>query len=177
MNSGLKLLILLFTFFLVACTQAPPASPTCRIAKEFNSDYQGPSACIIRVQNSLLVIKYSSDAPYDLPFGNPLSNESAQCTAHRSTWEQTGINVEVDQLLGITQSGMMLFSCKLGGGFTSKDGPIAPPSWSNKDIEQIDFINPFDTRHAAWRQPDNLIMYRDGFVTAIDPLNNEDTGL
>jgi hypothetical protein len=163
-NSGLKLLLLFFTLFLVACTQSPPSSPTCRIAKEFNADYQAPSACVIRVQNSLLVIKYYSGAPYDLPYGNPISNESAQCTAHRSTWEQTGINVEVDQLLGVTQSGMMLFSCELGGGFTSEDGPIVVPSWSDKEIEQIEFINPFDTRHDAWRQPDNLSMYRAGFV-------------
>lgn len=144
--------------------QAPPAPPTCRIANEFNADYQGPSACVIRVQESLLVLKYSSSGQYDLPYGDPLIDESAQCTAHRATWEQTGINVNVDQLLGITQSGLMLFSCELGGGFTSDDGPIDVPGWSSGDIQQIEFINPFDTRYDSWRQPNNLIMYRDGFV-------------
>ncbi|AEP30926.1 MutT/nudix family protein [Brumicola nitratireducens] len=120
------------------------------------------------MQNSLLVIKYSSSGQYDLPFGDPISNESAQCTAHRHTWEQTGFNVEVDQLLGVSQSGMMLFSCGLSSGFTSDDGPLEPPSWANSNIQQIEFISPFDTRYDVWQQPDNLIMYRDGFVAVGD---------
>lgn len=147
----------------MGCTKPPP-SPTCRIANAFNAGYTGPAGCLIRVQDTLLVVKHRSTGQYDLPFGDPISQESAQCTAHRYTWEQTGFNVEVDQLLGVTQSGIMLFSCGLSGGFTSEDGPIEPPSWTDSDIQQIEFINPFDTRHDVWSQPDNLVIYRDGFV-------------
>jgi hypothetical protein len=167
LNSGLKYFALFFVIILAGCTEAPPP-PTCRIAKAFNADYIGPAGCLIRVQNSLLVIKYESSQLYDLPFGDPISKESAQCTAHRNTWEKTGFNVEVDQLLGVTKSGMMLFSCSLNSGFTSEDGPIIPPNWVNKDIQYIDFINPFDTRHDLWKHSDNLIMYRDGFVKTND---------
>lgn len=166
-NSGFKLLLFISVLVLVACTKPPP-SPTCRIAKEFNADYKGPAGCLIRVQNSLLVIQYGSSGQYDVPFGEPILEESAQCTAHRQTWEQTGFNVEVDQLLGVSQSGMMLFSCVMNSGFTSDDGPLEPPSWADNDIQQIEFIRPFDTRYNAWQQPDNLIMYRDGFVAVRD---------
>jgi len=164
LNSGFKLLFFICVLFLLACAKPPP-SPTCRIAKAFNADYKGPAGCLIRVQNTLLVIKYSSTGSYDLPFDDPISDESAQCTAHRSTWEQTGFNVEVDQLLGVSQSGVMLFSCGLNSGFTSEDSPLEPPSWADSNIQQIEFISPFDTRYDLWQQPDNLIMYRDGFVT------------
>jgi hypothetical protein len=116
------------------------------------------------VQGTLLVIKDRSTGQYDLPFGDPISTESAQCTAHKNTWLQTGFNVEVDQLLGVTQSGIMLFSCALSVGFTSEDGPINPPNWADGDVQQIEFISPFDTRYNVWSQPGNLIMYRDGFV-------------
>ncbi len=167
LNAGLKLLLLISILVLVACAKQPP-SPACRIAKTFNANYKGAAGCLIRVQNSLLVIQYSSSGKYDLPFGDPISNESAQCTAHRHTWEQTGFNVEVDQLLGVSQSGLMLFSCGLNSGFTSDDGPLDPPSWAESNIQQIEFINPFDTRYNAWQQPDNLIVYRDGFVTTED---------
>ena len=167
LNSGFKLLLLIFVLVLVACAKPPP-SPTCRIAKAFNADYKGPAGCLIRVQDSLLVVKYSSSGQYDLPFGDPIANESAQCTAHRHTWEQTGFNVEVDQLLGVSQSGLMLFSCELNSGFTSDDGPINPPSWADSNIQQIEFISPFDTRYDVWQQPDNLIIYRDGFVSVRD---------
>lgn len=165
MNYGLKLLTLLCAASLCACAKPPP-SPTCRIANAFNAEYTGPAGCLIRAQNSILVIQHSGSGLYDLPSGNPISSESAQCTAHRNTWEQTGLNVEVDQLLGVTQSGTMLFSCGISGGFTSEDGPLPPPPWAASNIKQIEFINPFDSRHDVWRQPDNLIMYRDGFVTA-----------
>jgi hypothetical protein len=163
LNSGFKLISLLFVLIVTACSKAPPP-PTCRIAQAFNADYTGPAGCLIRVQDKLLVLKHSSSDLYDLPFGDPISEESAQCTAHRNTWEKTGFNVEVDQLLGVTQSGIMLFSCSLSGGFTSEDGPISPPSWVDSQIQHIDFIDPFDTRHDLWQNPDNLIMYRDGFV-------------
>ncbi|MFT6329107.1 MAG: hypothetical protein ACJAYN_001036 [Bermanella sp.] len=162
-NCGLKLLTFICALVLMGCTQPPP-SPTCRIAKAFNADYAGPAGCIIRVQDTLLVIKERSTGQYDLPFGDPISKESAQCTAHRNTWLQTGFNVEVDQLLGVTQSGIMLFSCALSAGFTSEDGPIKPPNWAHSDVQQIEFIGPFDTRYNVWSQPGNLIMYRDGFV-------------
>lgn len=155
---------------LTACAKAPPP-PTCRIAKAFNADYSGPASCLIRVQDKLLVLKHSASGLYDLPFGDPISEESAQCTAHRKTWEGTGFNVEVDQLLGVTQSGVMLFSCNISGGFTSEDGPLSPPNWVSSEIQQIDFINPFDTRHDLWLYPDNLIMYRDGFIVAKDSKN------
>lgn len=163
LNSGCKLLLFTGVLALLSCSKPPP-SPTCRIANAFNADYKGPAGCLIRVQKSLLVIKYSSSMQYDLPFGDPISGESAQCTAHRHTWEQTGFNVEVDQLLGVSQSGMMLFSCALNSGFTSDDGPLEPPDWADSDIQQIEFISPFDTRYDVWQQPDNLIMYRDGFI-------------
>lgn len=147
----------------MGCTQPPP-SPTCRIAKVSIADYAGPAGCLIRVQDTLLIIKNNSTGQYDVPFGEPISKESAQCTAHRNTWLQTGFNVEVDQLLGVTQSGIKLFSCTLSAGFTSEDGPIKPPNWADNDVQQIEFISPFDTRYDAWSQPDNHIMYRDGFV-------------
>lgn len=120
-----------------------------------------------------MVIKHSPSGLYDLPAGDPLSGESAQCTAHRHTWEQTGMNVEVDQLLGVTQPGVMIFSCNINNGFTSKDGPLPPPDWTTGNIQQIEFINPFDTRYNAWLQPDNLIMYRDGFTETNDSQNQQ----
>lgn len=166
----------------MGCTK-PPSAPTCRIAQALSSDYIGPAGCLIRVQNTLLVTKYRSTGQYDLPHGDPISEESAQCTAHRYTWQQTGLNVEVDQLLGVTQSGMMLFSCKISGGFTSEDSPLEPPSWVDRKIQTIEFINPFDTRYDVWSQPNNLVIYRDGFVTmkeqknsTIDTQFRQDTG-
>jgi hypothetical protein len=148
----------------MGCTKPPPP-PACRIAQAFNADYVGPAGCLIRAQSTLLVIKHKDTGQYDLPYGDPISEESAQCTAHRHTWQQTGLNIDVGQLLGVTQSGTMLYSCKISGGFTSEDSPLKPPSWADKNIQTIEFINPFDTRHDVWRQSNNLVIYRDGFVT------------
>jgi hypothetical protein len=166
---------------LIGCTKPPPA-PVCRIAQAFNAEYVGAAGCLTRVQKTLLVTKHEATGQYDLPYGDPISEESAQCTAHRHTWQQTGLNVEVDQLLGVTQSGTMLFSCKISGGFTSEDGPLEPPNWADKKIQAIEFIDPFDTRHGAWRQPNNLVIYRDGFVmtneqqkSIIDKQSQQDT--
>ena len=132
--------------------------------------YKGPSACLVRVQNSLLVVEQSSTGLYDLASGDSLSNESAQCTAHRNMWEQTGFNVEVGQLLSITSNGTHVFACKLNNGFNAfdasgRDEGIEAPAWNKHDIEALRFVNPFDTRTENWTHPDHLILYRDGYVS------------
>ena len=166
MKIGFKLsgFIATASLLIAACSEAPPPSPTCRITQDFQATYNGPAACLIRVQNTLMVLAHSANGKYDLPKADSLSQEAAQCTAHRATWEQTGFNVEVDKLLGITKNGTHLFSCRLHSGFNAYDGPIDPPDWASPKAEQIVFIDPFDTRNDVWRYPDNLIMYRDGYV-------------
>ncbi|MBF7071918.1 hypothetical protein ISG33_00710 [Glaciecola sp. MH2013] len=160
----MKLFYIAIAFCLVACSEVPPPSPTCRVSNAFEGDYQGPSACLIRVQNSLLVLERASTGLYDLAIGDSLSNESAQCTAHRQMWENTGFNVEVDQLLSITPDGTHLFKCHLSGGFDAFDVKVEPPDWASSSVAEIHFVNPFDTRTDNWTHPDNLIMYRDGYV-------------
>jgi len=48
--------------------------------------------------------------------------------------------LKLTQLLGVTQSGTMLFSCKISGGFTSEDGPLEPPSWAIKTFRESNLL-------------------------------------
>ncbi|WP_110430294.1 hypothetical protein [Glaciecola sp. KUL10] len=119
----------------------------------------------MRIQDGLLTVKHEQSNAIDLPRGNFLSQtETSQCGAHRHMWEQTGLNVKVAQLLGVTAQGLRIYACHLGGGFEGTEEVIDAPSWINESIDRIGFIDPFVTRYEAWQHPKDLILIRDAYV-------------
>lgn len=165
-GSGLKTytIITLFILTLVACSQAPPPSPACRVHIDYRDTHQGHGACLVRIQDGLLTVKYKQSESIDLPSGNFISPETSQCSAHRHIWEQTGFNVKVAQLLGVTGEGLRIYACHLGGGFDGTETDIDTPHWTSRDVEEVGFVDPFDTRYDVWQHPKNLILIRDAYV-------------
>ena len=157
-------IIILFLLVLTGCTQAPPPSPACRVHIDYKDMHQGKGACLVRVQDGLLTVKYKQSDVIDLPRGDFISPETSQCGAHRHMWEQTGLNVKVAQLLGVTAQGLRIYACHLGGGFDGTEVAIESPSWIDRNVEQIGFIDPFVTRYDAWQHPKDLILIRDAYV-------------
>lgn len=169
MISGLKFfIILLIGFCITACFQQDMSQASCRVNVSASSNHQGPGACIVRLNDKLLVKKLDSGL-YDLPYiknisSNQNNNISAQCHAHQSMWQQTGLNVEVDQVLGAQADGMWLFGCKLEAGFDGTEAPFNAPDWSDNEVEQIMFVNPFDIDLHNWANKDHFEIVRDAYV-------------
>jgi hypothetical protein len=79
-------------------------------------------------------------------------------------WRQTGLNIEVEKVVGIQANGTWLFACKLEAGFDGSEPPFDPPPWAQSDIKKLEFVEPFTLEVNDWHRPDQFIVVRDGFV-------------
>ncbi len=150
-------------FGLTGCSEPAPSDPACRVKEHTFPSKISNAACIIRLDGQLLSVTHRLSNKFDLPGGTSDGSESAQCTAHRETWEETGFNVEVGQWLGENDNGMQYFACKLAGNFDGSLTEFALPNWSNTEISSIQLIDPFAISDKQWRFPDRLIKLRDMF--------------
>ena len=141
-----------------------PSPPMCRIDKTYLETVTGSAGCIIRSGKALLTITHRLSHKYAIPGGKSNGEtESAQCTAHRKTWEKTGFNVEIGPLLGINEDQFRYYACELDDDFDGEMLTFPTPDWTEDKVESIQLIDPFDTQHFHWRFPDRLILLRDMF--------------
>lgn len=141
-----------------------PSPPMCRIDKTHFEAVPGNAGCIIRVGKTFLTITHRLTRKYDIPGGRSNGEtESAQCTAHRETWEETGFNVEVGPLLGVNENRFRYYGCTLDDDFDGKILDFPLPEWAENEVVAIQFVDLFDTQHFHWRYPDQLILLRDMF--------------
>lgn len=100
-----------------ACSEQAPGCP-------FTGKPElAPSAgCFVVADGGLLLVQ-GMDGRISLPGGSSLTGESAQCTAFRETWEETGLRVQPGELLEVFDTGFHLYRCERG----ADSGEIDPP--------------------------------------------------
>lgn len=135
----------------------------CRLAETLQADPPDDGACLIRVENRLLVISLEADGKYVLPGGYSQPQQSAQCTAHHHTWMQTGFNVEVRQYLGTNAQGKHFYQCNLAGDFSGELTHFPVPDWAPLQISRIEFIDPFAIDERQWHGGNELTVIRGMF--------------
>ena len=72
---------------------------------------QANAGCLLVEQDGVLLVKQWS-AKWALPGGTADAGETAQCTAFRETWEETGLRVNVGELIHVFDNGFHLFNCQ-----------------------------------------------------------------
>ena len=160
--------LLLISAGSVACSPQNVPEPGCRVNASAASNHQGAGACIVIINKKLLVIQLASGL-YDLPISQDHSskqnlNQSAQCYAHRSMWQQTGLNVEVEHVVGAQADGLWLFGCKLEAGFDGTEPPFSAPLYSSDTVETVMFINPFEIDLHNWVHREHFDIVRDAYI-------------
>lgn len=172
MNTGFKIYVVGLTVaFLFSCSKSIPPEPSCRVDANHISNRTGAAACVIVLNQNLLVTRIKNEQ-YNLAIA-PANENNAQCNAHQAIWQQTGMNVEVGQVLAIHNDGTWLFSCELNAGFDGTEKIINAPYWSPDDVSYMSFIDPFDYRIEDWHIPDHFIVTRDAFVAEIARQRNQ----
>lgn len=151
-----------------SCSGEYPADPVCRVNSQYQESIQANAGCLIRVGNQLVTIGHRLSGKLDIPGGTQTGDESAQCTAHRETWQETGFNVEVGQLLGVQENGFRFYQCTLAGDFTGEIKQFPVPDWASTEVTAIELKDPFVTRDTDWRYPDELVEIR-GMFNQIEP--------
>lgn len=174
MINGCKItIILLLTLFILACSEHKYEQPSCRVNANVASAHQGAGACIITMNKNLMVIQLSSGL-YDLPIARSISlsseqntasrRTSAQCLAHQAMWQQTGLNVEVQGLVGAQSDGTWLFGCEVNAGFDGTEAPFNTPSWSDRNVVKVAFINPFEIERQNWARSSHFDVMRNAYI-------------
>ena len=102
-------LIVLLTA-VTGCTERAPACPYAG-----PPDYAPSAGCLALVHGRALVIqaRLGGIGP---PGGSAREGESAQCTAHRETLEETGLDLMPGRLLNTFDTGFNLYLCDIHAG-------------------------------------------------------------
>ena len=112
------LVALVLPLGVLACAGEPPPCPFAE-----HSDRAPSAGCFAVSEQGLLLIQGIS-GKISLPGGSSLPNESAQCTAFRETWEETGLSLRPGQLLTIFDTGFYLYRCERHAGSGEIDSPL-----------------------------------------------------
>ncbi|WP_162846074.1 NUDIX hydrolase [Seongchinamella sediminis] len=91
-----------------ACSTA--VEPVCPYQGE--PDFALSAGCLTVVHGRMLVVD-SRAGGLTPPGGKSRQGESAQCTAHRETLEETGLDLIPRRLLAVFDTGFHLYSCEI----------------------------------------------------------------
>ena len=104
-------LLLLLCLSLAAC--ASRDIPPCPF--EGKPDYAPSAGCLTVVHGRILVVE-AREGGLTPPGGKSLNGESAQCTAHRETFEETGLDLIPRDLVSTFDTGFNLYYCEIHAG-------------------------------------------------------------
>ena len=136
---------------LTGCAEAPP----CSIVAELKDSRRGDSGCLVATNAAVLVIRHRLGGQLGIPGGAAAPGESAQCTAHRETWEETGLDVRVGRFLGRLDTGFLVYQCDAGAP-PPRARQLAVPPAALAEVTGIFWADPADLRAGDWRFPDQL---------------------
>lgn len=149
---------------LYGCSEAV-APPSCRISEVSQQTFSGNEfGCNIKLNRQMVALVDDQLLTYQLPFTQQRNNEIPQCTAHRATFETTGLNVRVEHYLGTSDSGIHLFQCQLSEQFPSASGRYEVPDWGPNKFSFVELVDPFLIEYQGWHRPDDLVSIRNVFV-------------
>jgi 8-oxo-dGTP diphosphatase len=118
-------------------------APLCQTAPVIN-DLKGNAGCWLTKDNRLLMIMQTNSL-YSFPGGTSEFAESAQCTAHRETWEEAGVNVVVGNLKHQFDNGFFLFECTYDHlNLATND---------SSEVSSVALVDPASIPEDKWRFP------------------------
>lgn len=150
---GFYLVPVVLTFAVSACSATPPPCPDKGREASVKS-----AGCIVINDNKLLVIKEMT-GKISIPGGSGNIDESPRCSAHRETWEETGLDITPTNLVRKFDNGFHLYRCQLHG--TSGE---------------IDIQFTHEVRSAFWLDQDAFTEHRWRFPAQRDWLKDYLTG-
>lgn len=149
-----KLIFIFFSLFIYIClascksTQIPcPKIDNAVIDTKKTAQSAG---CMAIYEGKLLVIQNTHNK-LSIPGGSSENNEPAYCTAHRETWEETGLNLLPTKLVNIRPNGFHIYLCDMH----DESGAIT----ITNPLEAIDvkWLDRSQFNNYQWRFPDQYI--------------------
>lgn len=154
------MIILIVTFLsiinsiIMGCSKTQ--SPPCKLDQTHIEKASANAGCLVVHNEKLLIIKHRMTNKLGIPGGTRETNETAQCTAHRETWEETGYSVIVGKKLKVFDNGFHLYQCSLDGEFTQGD----LTDYSNSEVLEVLWVDPNKIKQSDWRFPKQLTLIK-----------------
>lgn len=149
-STGRRCLEYIVLLAAMAIPVAPAFSqPPCRTAVEA-PDFAFAAGCLVRDGERMLAVRHRFGGKLGFPGGRAGSGESAQCVAHRETWEETGVDVVVHEMLKRFGNGFALYRCE---PVDSAAATMEVPASGGNEVTAVLWIDPRDTRPEDWRFP------------------------
>ena len=139
---------------LFAALKPTPPAPDCRVDPRHAETPHGNAGCLIRIADRMLMVRDRSSGRLGFPAGTGNPGEAAQCTAHRETWEEAGIDVEVGRLVRVFDNGFRLYACQPSDLAVSPGAAIAVPDWAWSEVSEIGWVDPEGLFAEDWRYPE-----------------------
>jgi len=111
----------------------------------------------------MLVVRHRFGGKLGVPGGRSNAGESAQCVAHRETWEETGLDVEVHGMIRRFDNGFALYRCELVDPAAAAVEPLPVPRGARSEVTQIRWVDPDATAASDWRFPRDYPLILDLF--------------
>lgn len=135
-------LAVVITASLYACSY--PDAPPCGFSGE---PLIAPSAGCFSVIDQRLLVVQSLAGDISPPGGSSHGDESAQCTAARETWEETGLNLQPGRRLATLATGFHLYECQRD----TDSGAISPRP--GLEVRQAFYLHVDEFDQWDWRYP------------------------
>ncbi|MEM1112417.1 MAG: NUDIX domain-containing protein [Pseudomonadota bacterium] len=146
----LRTLIVSLSFLLAAC--AGSEAPDCPFT---GVGANAPSAgCLVSLDGRILLVENGA-GKVSPPGGKTQSGESAQCAAHRETFEETGLDLAVGPLLMTFDTGFNLYRCEIheNSGEITLQRPM--------EVSRAYWLLVQDVERVRWRYPGQGEILRD----------------
>lgn len=120
--------------------------PNCPL--EIDSQPALSAGCLV-IENRQLLVAKAHNGLLSIPGGSGNTNEPSHCTAHRETWEETGLDVRPQEIVRVFDNGFHLYHCRWSGEQEVQD---SVPFFL--EIDQAFWIAEKDFDHYEWRFPE-----------------------
>lgn len=157
-----------FLLVLLASAVADAAErPPCPVDSAASGEAPANAGCLVRIGERMLVIRHLRGGKLGIPGGRAEAEETPACTAHRETWEETGLDVRVGPLLRVLENGFRIFACEAPSGTEAL--PIAPPPQARNEVTAIEWrradeLDPADWRFPTWFEETRALAFPPGGV-------------
>lgn len=117
--------------------------PACPYRGE--ADFALSAGCLTVVHGRMLVVD-SRSGGLTPPGGKSREGESAQCTAHRETLEETGLDLIPGRLVAVFDTGFHLYSCDIHAGSGNIDPAVL-------EVRRAFWLDTAKIDEVQWRYP------------------------
>lgn len=132
---------------LTACNDSAATSPACPDSLQHAP---AKSAGCLAIHEGKLLVVQEMTGKVNIPGGSGNPDEPAHCSAHRETWEETGLNVEPVRLIKVFDNGFHLFECHA----ITTELAETPPFFA--EIRQALWLSDEDFNQYQWRFPEQM---------------------